>query len=128
MASVTEPTRTEPTRTERVIPVKPSNVNCTTIDTHPSEIKPTSYSPIQIESGTDLPVTHEHTSEDSVARRLVILGTVLFPLAGLIAAIIIAFAIWNGALDRHCHACRGLVPHRDGYHDWLPPHAHPSIF
>lgn len=88
MASVTEPTRTEPTRTERVIPVKPSNVNCTTTDIHPSEIPPTSYSPI--ESGTDFPVTHEHTSEDSVARRLVILGTVLFPLAGLIAAIIIA--------------------------------------
>ena len=90
MASVTEPTRTEPTRTERVIPVKPSNVTCTTTDTHPSEITPASYSPIPIESGTDLPVTHEHTSEDSVARRLVILGTVLFPLAGLIAAIIIA--------------------------------------
>ena len=87
MASVTEPTRREP-----AIPAKPTVTNFPATKSLTNEIPANASPHFPIDSGSDSPhsITDEPTDEDSVARRLVILGTVLFPLAGLISAILIA--------------------------------------
>ena len=87
MASVTESTRKEP-----VIPAANTVTSFTISKSSTTENlqKALSHVPIKPCSDSPDPTTSEHADEDSLTRRLVILGTVLFPLLGLISAIFIA--------------------------------------